>query len=243
MATPHVAGGIALMYSAQPTLRGDPSKTEMILNETAVHVTGGTCDVPGASPNNTFGYGRMDIKAAVDRALLLPKLTAAVSRKTHTGAGTFDIDLPLTGVPGVECRGSDGNGNHTLVFTFNNEVVSGSASVTTGTGTVSGSPTFSANTMTVDLAGVTDAQKITVTLSGVTDNLSQVLPDTAVSSNFLIGDVTANGAVSNTDVSAVKGQVGASVTAANFRNDVNANGVISNTDVSTTKAQVGTSLP
>jgi hypothetical protein len=59
----------------------------------------------------------------------------------------------------------------------------------------------------------------------------------------LLGDTTANGSVSNTDVAAVKGQVAAPVTASNFRNDVNANGVVSNTDVSTTKAQVGTSSP
>jgi len=59
----------------------------------------------------------------------------------------------------------------------------------------------------------------------------------------LIGDVTANGTASNTDVAIVKGQVAAPVTASNFREDVTANGIISNTDVSTTKAQVGTTLP
>ena len=54
------------------------------------------------------------------------QLTTAVSRKTHGGAGTFDIPLPLSGEPGVECRSS--GGNHTLVFTFSNNVVSGNAS-------------------------------------------------------------------------------------------------------------------
>ena len=87
------------------------------------------------------------------------QLTTAVSRKPHGGAGTFDIDLPLTGTPGVECRSS--GGSHTLVFTFNNNVVSGSASVITGAGSVSGSPTFAGNTMTVNLTGVADVQKIT----------------------------------------------------------------------------------
>jgi hypothetical protein len=65
----------------------------------------------------------------------------------------------------------------------------------------------------------------------------------SVSMGVLLGDTTANGSVSNTDVASIKAQVAAPVTASNFRNDVNANGVVSNTDISTTKAQVGTSLP
>src|SRR5207253_2410142 len=107
--------------------------------------------------------------------------------KIHTGAGPFAIDLPFGAgsTLGVECRGGDGN--HTLVFTFNNDVVSGSASVSAGTGSVSGVPVFSGKTMTVNLTGVTDAQKITVTLSGVTDTLAQVLPDTAVDMGVLLG--------------------------------------------------------
>jgi hypothetical protein len=61
--------------------------------------------------------------------------------------------------------------------------------------------------------------------------------------SVLLGDVTANKIVSNTDVSSVKTQVAAPVTSSNFRNDVTANGIISNTDVSTAKTQVGTTLP
>jgi hypothetical protein len=63
----------------------------------------------------------------------------------------------------------------------------------------------------------------------------------------LVGDVNANGTVTNADVSLVKAQVGAggNVGASNFRNDVNANGVITNADVSITKTQVaaGAQLP
>ena len=40
------------------------------------------------------------------------QLVSAVSRKTHRTAGTFDINLPLTGEPGVECRNS--GGTHSL---------------------------------------------------------------------------------------------------------------------------------
>lgn len=70
MATPHVAGAIALLWSAQPALRHDINRTESILNDTAVHINSTSCSSPQTSPNNVFGFGRLDIKAAVDAALL-----------------------------------------------------------------------------------------------------------------------------------------------------------------------------
>ena len=150
------------------------------------------------------------------------QLSSAVSRKTHGGT-PFDIDLPLTGAPGVECRSGGAGGNHTIVFTFSNPVVSGSATVTTGTGTA-GAATFSGNTMTVPLTGVADQQKITVTLNGVTDNSSHVLASTPVSMNVLLGDTTGNKIVNSTDVSQTKVQSGVAVSSANFRNDTNVSG-------------------
>ena len=114
------------------------------------------------------------------------QLTSAVSRKTHGAAGAFDIPLPLSGTLGVECR--SGAGGHTLVFTFVNNIIAGDASITSGSGSVSGTPSYNGRTMTVNLTNVTDAQKITVMLSNVTDSFSQVLPDTSVSMNVLLGD-------------------------------------------------------
>ncbi len=169
------------------------------------------------------------------------QLTAAASRKTHGGAGTFDIPLPLTGEPGVECR--NGGGAYTLVFTASNNLVSGNASVTTGTGSVSGSPTFAGNTMAVELTGVGDVQTITVSLSNVTDSFAQVLPDTAVSVNMLIGDTNGNKTVNAGDVAQTKGQSGAAVTAGNFREDVNANGTVNAGDTAQVKGNVGHTLP
>ncbi len=175
-------------------------------------------------------------------AIAVPlQLTAAASRKTHGAAGTFDVNLPLTGEPGVECR--SGAGNYTLVFAASNNLVSGNASVTTGIGTVSGSPTFAGNTMTVNLTGVADVQKITVTLGSVTDSFGQVLPDTAVSANMLIGDVNGSKTVSASDVAQAKSQVGAPVASANFRSDANANGSITSSDIALAKATSGHSLP
>ena len=167
-------------------------------------------------------------------------LNTAVSRKTHLGVGDFDVNLPLTGTPGVECR--TGASGHTLVFTFTNTITSGNAAVTSGVGSVSGSPTFNANTMTVNLTGVTNGQTVAVTLSNVTDSFSQVMPNTAVSANFLLGDVTGSNSVNSTDISNVKAQVGIPVSASNFRDDVTINGAINSTDVSQVKGQSGVAI-
>jgi subtilisin family serine protease len=236
MATPHVAGGTALLLSARPILHHDVAMQRTVLNNSAFHLNSTLCSSSGY-PNNTFGYGRLDAQAAYQYLLL----TGAVSRKTQGGAGTFDINLPLSGEPGVECRSS--GGNYTQVFTFDNNVVSGSAAVTSGIGTVSGSPTFSGNTMTVNLTGVADVQTISVTLSGVTDEFSQVLPSTPVSMNVLIGDVNANKTVNASDVGLVKSQVGQAVTGSNFREDVTGDGSLNSTDVALTKSHVGDGLP
>ena len=170
------------------------------------------------------------------------QLSSAVSRKTHGGAGAFDIPLPLSGSPGVECRTGGATGDYTLVFRFTNNVTSGNASVTGGIGSVSGTPVFSGNTMTVNLTGVANAQTLTVTLSGVTDEFSQVLPDAPVSVNMLIGDTSGNSVVNATDVAQTKGQVGQPVTSSNFRTDVNANGIINTSDVAIVKAHSGGSI-
>src|SRR5205807_8126555 len=79
-------------------------------------------------------------------------LTGAVSRKTHRSFGTYNVDLHPP-APAIECR--TGANGHTLVFTFSNNILSGSASVSSslgpGHGSVSGTPITSGNTMTVNL--------------------------------------------------------------------------------------------
>jgi hypothetical protein len=90
---------------------------------------------------------------------------------------------------------------------------------------------------------VANAQQITVKLSGVTDTQAQVLADTMVSMNVLAGDSTGNKSVNASDVSQIKAQSGANVTAANFRTDISANGFINASDVSLAKTRSGTSVP
>jgi len=167
-------------------------------------------------------------------------LTSAASRKTQ-GTGTYDIDLPITGNPGVECRSS--GGAHTLVFTFSSDIVSGSARVESGEGNVLGTPSIAGNTMIVNLTGVLNAQMLRIELRDVTDVSAQVLPVTLINMGVLIGDTTGNGSVNASDVNQTKSKSGQTVDASNFRADLNINGQINGSDVSQVKLHVGSSVP
>lgn len=71
MAAPHVAGAVALLWSAHPNLIGNVDATEALFNATATPRTSAqTCGgVPGSNiPNNTFGYGEINVLAAVQQA-------------------------------------------------------------------------------------------------------------------------------------------------------------------------------
>ncbi len=65
MATPHVAGSVALLWSAYPSLRNAIPQTENILDQAAVDVPSSSCSSSGV-PNDLYGWGRLDVKAAFD---------------------------------------------------------------------------------------------------------------------------------------------------------------------------------
>jgi hypothetical protein len=72
MATPHVSGAVALIWSAAPWLANHVPETEELLRATAVRLTSDQqCgNVPGSAiPNPVFGWGRIDVAAAVFAAL------------------------------------------------------------------------------------------------------------------------------------------------------------------------------
>ena len=189
----------------------------------------------------TEGDSTLAFNYTLGNVSTLPQLVSVVSRKVHGGAGTFDINLPLTGPRGIECRnpGSTGTPNvdYKLVFTFAGDVTNcGAAS----TGSVSSGP--SSNQCTVNLTGVPNAQNITVSLLGATTACASS-GNVSATMGLLIGDTSANGAVNATDTSQTKAQSGAVVTNANFRQDVTANGSINSSDVSLVKTKSGTALP
>lgn len=72
MATPHVAGAVALMMQLNPGLKGNPAAVADLLRSTAVPLTSST-QVCGGIPATTFpnpvqGYGQIDLVAAFDKA-------------------------------------------------------------------------------------------------------------------------------------------------------------------------------
>jgi hypothetical protein len=191
-------------------------------------------------------YDPPDVSIFLRDCALTP--TSVVSRMAHGSSGNFDINLPLTGSPGIECRSTGGTNDYTIIATFGNAVtVNGNpqAQVTLGTGTIGsggvsngGMVTIRGNTVTIPLTNVANAQTINITLFGVNSSGNVAIP-----MNLLVGDVNGNGTVNARDVAFTKGHVGQSVDATNFRADVNASGVINASDVSLVKSFLGTGLP
>ena len=93
MATPHIAGAMALLWSAVPSLRHQLSASRDALNNSAVHIDSTQCGVAGP-PNNVFGWGRVDIFAAVGGGTPTPTPTA-----TPTPSATPTASPTATATP------------------------------------------------------------------------------------------------------------------------------------------------
>jgi N-acetylneuraminic acid mutarotase len=177
-----------------------------------------------------------------------PLVQSAVSRRTHGTSGDFDIDLPLTGSAGIECRSGGATGDYTIVLTFlANVSVQGSpqATVTAGNAVIGrngvsngGAVVTAGNVVSIPLTNVANAQTIAVTLNNVNGSTNVTIP-----MSILVGDVNGNGAVNATDIGLAKSRSGLAADATNFRADANGDGNISASDVSLVKAQSGTALP
>jgi subtilisin family serine protease len=70
MAGPHVAGAVALLWSADPSLIGDIDRTEQLLIQAADPYTGDMVGCfEGDVPNAGYGYGVLDVYEAVKEVL------------------------------------------------------------------------------------------------------------------------------------------------------------------------------
>lgn len=86
MAAPHVAGAAALLWSAVPDLVGEPERTIQLLIKSTEPVMDGLCTdaAVAVSPNPTYGYGRLDVAAA----LRMAQSPWHVAVQVDDGAGT-----------------------------------------------------------------------------------------------------------------------------------------------------------
>ena len=84
MATPHIAGAVALLWSAHPELQNQIDASQTVLNDAAHFISSTQCG-PAGPPNSVFGWGRVDILAAVDSVMAD---TVTISKALYTISGS-----------------------------------------------------------------------------------------------------------------------------------------------------------
>lgn len=91
MASPHVAGAVALLWSAMPELVGDVDLTEQVLLKSSIPISVNSCSTVSQSPNPVYGYGNLNILAAVEMANAPVTLTVSLQNAGHPMVDVFVI--------------------------------------------------------------------------------------------------------------------------------------------------------
>jgi hypothetical protein len=122
MASPHVAGTVALMWSVAPVLKGDVSTTRGILDQTAVNVYDDSCGgindpLSDSFDNNVWGEGRLDALAAVTVAFRFSAhgTVAGIVRDASSGAALASASLQFSG-PADRTVTSDAGGSYRVAL-------------------------------------------------------------------------------------------------------------------------------
>ena len=126
----------------------------------------------------------------------------AVSRKIHGAAGTLDIDLPLAGPPGIECRLGGTNHDYQVVLTFLDNVTFSFVSVPTNTALVANTSGNNTNTVTIDLTAVANAQTMQIIVHNLNDGIN--MTNLYIPMGVLIANMNNNRAVNASDIAHVK---------------------------------------
>ena len=227
--------------SYSPLGTGTPSGNNWIL--TGLNLPSGQNLYLRARGYYRSGYanGSESITESVRNAFIsLPTPTQVVSRKLHSGV-PFDINLPLTGNSGVECRTGGATNDYQVVFTFPSAVSFSSAAVTAGAGSVSSSGGNGTSTVTVNLTGLTNAQNATVTLLNANNGTSA--GDVSVQIGLLVGDTNGDRFVNTGDAIQTRNRSGQATDATNFRSDVNLDGFLNSGDTTAVRSRSGNFLP
>lgn len=185
----------------------------------------------------TFGQNpEVDLSQPITISFLLlpagpaetaPVLSAAVSRKTHGSAGTFDINVKAGAT-------EDRNGGPTtIVATFDKSIqlTNGNASVSLSSGTV-GSLAVSGNQLTITMSGAAPNSPLTIGFPGVANaNDASLLAADTLCIGVILGDADGDRLCRIFDVVVVRNVNNTTTTAGTFRMDVTADGAINLFDV------------
>ena len=144
MASPHVAGTVALMWSAAPSLVGDIAATRALLDQTAIDVIDTSCDgggnpTPTAYPppgstmphvsnvdNNVWGEGRLDAYAAVDLSPRGPVGTLAGVVTDAAGAPLGGVSIHVVSSTNSRTTSTGPDGSYSLRLSIGHYDVSAS---------------------------------------------------------------------------------------------------------------------
>ena len=148
MAGPHVAGAVALVWSAKPSLKNDQTATESLLDGSAYPLASVVESCGGDyvdGPNNSWGYGLVDVQQALSEDITLEPTALALTETNGNGNGILEPGEVFTlspswfnpgTLPVPDVTGSAAMGTGIL-----------SAKTTAGYGTIDGGSSSSCSTL------------------------------------------------------------------------------------------------
>jgi hypothetical protein len=232
----HVSGtlsGATVTLYAGATAIGSATAVGM---ETDVTTDGATALASGVHSITAVQTASGKLASAASPALAVtidsaaPTLLSAASRKVHSAAGTFGLNLTLNPLvnPTIEPRSG---GPTQLLFTFNKAVAVAdgalSANEFTLTNATYSSASIAASNLTLNLTAIPDQSRVTVVLNGFSDFAGNALAGiNTVRIRALYGDANQSGTVTIGDMQAVKNNLGRALTTTNFLCDLNLTGTI-----------------
>lgn len=248
-------------WSATPGIQGTVSI--MVFKEGAMYAYLGDADVANGTMNWTingqetppdtdyqiflswnvgcaYSNDSSDADFTIEATPVPPSITAAVSRKTHGGAGSFDMDVRASGA--VECRK---NGPTKVIVTFSQPVFGhdglDTTDVSLSSGTVTG-VSINGSVLIIDMTDVADATMLTIGFAGIENQYGLAVSGT-LTFGSLLGDVNKTKDVNLIDVGAVKAQYGNVVSSSTFKYDLNIDGSLNLIDVGLAKSRYGNIIP